>query len=59
MLVGTFLLVYLVVPSLVVIVLHQLPIEHPERIRQGVAMLVLIVTYAFLRRRFGNGLPQV
>lgn len=59
LLIGTFLLVYFLAPWLSVKILHLLPVEHPERIQSGVAILTTISVYSYLRRRFGDRVPQV
>lgn len=58
-LIGTFLVVYFLGPWLSVAILHWLPVEHPERVQSGVAILTTIGVYSFLRRRFGDRVPLV
>lgn len=58
-LVATFVTVYLLAPWLAVMVLHWLPVEHPERIQTGVSVLTTIAVYSVLRRRFGKSVPPV
>lgn len=57
-LLGTYLLVYFVAPGLVGAVVWSLPIERPERYG-GLGFLAMIAAYAWLRRVFGNRVPQV
>lgn len=58
-LVATFVTVYLLAPWLAVMVLHWLPVDHPERIQTGVSVLTSIAVYSVLRRRFGKSVPPV
>lgn len=59
MLLGTFLLVYFVTPWSVHLVVKWLPIEHPERIVNSIAIIATIVVYRLLRSHFGDKVPQV
>jgi hypothetical protein len=55
----TVITVYLVAPWLATLVLSWLPVEHPDRIRAGVALLAMFGAYNILRRLYGDRLPRV
>jgi len=59
MLLITFVVVYVAAPWVTVLLLHWLPVDHPERLQTSVSILSSIVVYAFLRRHFGEELPHV
>jgi uncharacterized membrane protein (DUF485 family) len=58
-LVGTFLVVYFATPWLVHFLIGWLPVAHPQRIENGIAILASIGVYSFLRKRFGDKIPPV
>ncbi len=58
-LIGTFLLVYFVTPYLVEWLLALLPVEQPDRLTSGVAILATLAVYALLRRTLGDRMPRI
>jgi hypothetical protein len=56
---GSFLLVYLVTPWLMHFLLQWVPVSHPDRIQSGIMILASIGVYSFLRKRFGDRLPPL
>ncbi len=58
-LIGTFLLVYFVTPCLVEWLLALLPVEQPDRLTSGVAILATLAVYALLRRTLGDRMPRI
>lgn len=58
-LVGTFAVVYVLTPFAVQMIIRWFPIDHPERVQSGFAILATITVYNLLRRVLGQKMPVV
>lgn len=58
-LIGTFVVVYLLTPFAVQMIIRWLPIDHPERVHSGFAILATIAVYNLLRRMLKQKMPGV
>jgi hypothetical protein len=58
-LVGTFAAVYFLTPFAVQTIIRWFPIDHPERVQSGFAILATITVYNLLRKLLGQKMPLV
>lgn len=58
-LIGTYFVVYFAAPMVTVQLVDWFSLDHSDSMRTGLSILTSLAVYAFLRKRFGQKVPQV